>query len=74
MDSLKSALFLICCEIPKEEPIKKQALLLPDNLIFRSFSESSSELNSFPSGVSTQNQAFLGMLLEIREASLSRRQ
>ena len=55
MESLKSAFCLICGAIPKEEPIKKQALDLPQSLISFSFSAKASLDNVFPSGVKMQN-------------------
>ena len=72
MDSLKSALCLTLGAMPKEEPIRKQALLFP--MFFTVFSclAKSSLDSSFPSGVKTQNQAPLGIFDRITSASFSR--
>ena len=51
IESLKSAAFLTESAMPKEEPIKKQALLFPALLICAILSASASDDSSFPSGV-----------------------
>ena len=71
MESLKSAFCLIEFAMPKEDPIKKQALLFPDNFIELIFCASSSEESSFPSGVNMQNHAFFGIFSVIIPASFS---
>ena len=58
--------------MPKEEPIKKQALLLPDSFTSFSLAAKLSLESSFPSGVKMQNQAPLGILPKIVSASFSR--
>ena len=69
MDSLKSAICLILGEIPKDEPIKKQALDLPDSLTCFIFSANSSLERVFPSGVKMHSQAPLGIFAKICSAS-----
>jgi len=71
MDSLKSAFCFTLGAIPKEEPIRKQALDLPEFFTSASLAAKASLLNSFPSGVNTQNQAPFGILEKIRSASFS---
>jgi len=58
--------------IPKEDPIRKQAALLPDSLISDIFPARLSDESCLPSGVSTQNQAPFGTFVSISSASLSR--
>ena len=71
MDSFKSARCLTLGAMPKEEPMRKQALLLPEFFtVFKVFAKSSLD-NSFPSGVKAQNQAPLGSLEKIKSASFS---
>ena len=72
MESLKSALAFTRGDNPKEDPIKKQALLLPDNFTSFTFWARASEEIIFPSGVSVHNHAPLGILLNISSASFSR--
>jgi len=64
MESLKSAFSLILDAMPNEDPIKKQALLLPDNLTSFNLAASDSEERSLPSGVSMQNHEPFGFLFE----------
>ena len=71
MESLKSAFALTLGAIPKEEPMRKQALLLPESLTDASFSAKTSLLITFPSGVKTQNHAPFGMRERIFSASFS---
>ena len=71
MERRKSALCLTRGDIPKEEPIKKQALDLPEFFTSRSLSAKASLDSSFPSGVRTQNQEPLGILEKISSASFS---
>ena len=71
MDSLKSAFCFTLSAMPKEEPMRKQALDFPEFFTEASFSAKPSLLKSFPSGVNTQNQAPLGILLKISSASFS---
>ena len=71
MESLKSAIALILGEMPKDEPIKKQALLFPPNFTSFSFWAKSSLERFFPSGVKIQNQVFFGSLERMSSASLS---
>ena len=71
IESLKSALLLTDSAMPKDDPIKKQAQLLPDTLILAIFSASASEESNFPSGVKMQNQAFFGIFSVIDTASFS---
>ena len=61
MESLKSALAFTRGLIPKEEPMRKQALLLPESFTSFSLSAKASEERILPSGVKTQNQAPLGI-------------
>ena len=71
MESLKSARCLTLGAMPKEEPMREQALLFPEFFtVFMVFANSSLE-RSFPSGVNTQNQPPLGTLERIRSASFS---
>ena len=56
MDSLKSAIALIFGWMPKEEPMRKQALDLPLSFTEASFSAKPSLDSSFPSGVNMQSQ------------------
>ena len=72
MESLKSAFCLTRGDMPKEEPMRKQALDLPLSFTSPSFAAKPSLESSFPSGVKTQNQAPLGILLKISSASFSR--
>ena len=65
MERRKSALCLTRGDIPKEEPIKKQALDLPEFFTSRSLSAKASLDSSFPSGVRTQNHEPLGILEKI---------
>ena len=58
--------------MPKEEPIKKQALLFPDNFTSLSFSESASDESNLPSGVKTQNHEPFGIFDSIKSASFSK--
>ena len=71
MESLKSALAFTRGLMPKEEPMRKQALLLPDSFTSFNLSAKLSEERIFPSGVKTQNQAPLGILEKISSASFS---
>ena len=71
MESLKSAFSLTLGAMPKEEPMRKQALLLPESFTSPIFLAKASLLSSFPSGVKTQNQAPLGMRERISSASFS---
>ena len=71
MERRKSALCLTRGDIPKEEPIKKQALDLPEFFTSRSLSAKASLDSSFPSGVRTQNHEPLGILEKISSASFS---
>lgn len=57
IESLKSAFSLTLGAMPKEEPMRKQALLLPESFTEAILSAKASLLSSFPSGVKTQNQA-----------------
>ena len=72
MESLKSAAAFTLGDMPKEEPIKKQALLFPESFTSYTLAAKASEDITFPSGVSTQNQAPFGILLRIRSASFSK--
>ena len=72
MESLKSARSFNCSAMPKDEPIKKQALLKPLNLICANFSAKASEESGFASGVNTQNHAPFGILEIICSASFSK--
>ena len=72
MESLKSARCLTRGDMPKEDPIRKQALDLPDIFTSFSFCAKDSLLSSLPSGVNTQNQAPFGILEKITSASFSR--
>ena len=51
--------------------MRKQALDLPEFFTEASFDAKPSLESSLPSGVNTQNQAPLGILLKIRSASFS---
>ena len=72
MESLKSAFSFTRGDIPKEDPIKKHALLLPESFTSFTLSARASEDITFPSGVNVQNHAPLGILLKIKSASFSR--
>ena len=65
MESLKSARSFTLGAMPKEEPMRKQALDLPEFLTAASFPARASLLKSVPSGVKTQNQAPFGILEKI---------
>ena len=71
MESFRSALCLTLGAMPKEEPMRKQALDLPELFTFFKVCAKSSLLSSFPSGVNTQNHAPLGIFARIKSASFS---
>ena len=72
IDSFISAMSFRRCAIPNEEPIRKQAQLLPESLISDIFCARASELSNLPSGVIVQNHEPFGILESIRSASFSR--
>ena len=72
MESLKSAFALTLGAMPKEEPMRKQAQLLPEFFTFFRVSAKPSLESVFPSGVNTQNQAPLGIFARMVSASFSR--
>ena len=57
--------------IPKEEPMRKQALPLPEFFTSRSFSAKASLDRSLPSGVKTHSQAPFGIRARMASASFS---
>ena len=71
MESLKSAVSFKRFAMPKEDPIRKHRRLFPDIFTSCSFAANDSEESNFPSGVKTQNQLPLGILVRIKSASFS---
>ena len=72
IESRKSAISFSRGAIPKEEPMRKQILFLPESFTDLILSASSSEESILPSGVSVQNHAPLGIFVKIKSASFSR--
>ena len=71
IESLKSARSFTLGAMPKEEPIKKQALDLPESFTSFNLSANFSLDSSLPSGVKTQNHAPFGIFEKIKSASFS---
>lgn len=69
MESSKSACAFSPASTPNDEPIKKQAQLLPEDLTPPSVAASSGELSCFPSGANTQKKLPFGIFARMRAAS-----